>query len=280
MTPTLAALALALATGANPLGVSITAPPDWTFATKTVTVSAAATGGVAPVSARLVVDGTAVGTAVTAPPYTFAWDTTKLADGTHTIAVTATDASGATASSATLHETVDNTAPTAVMYQPAQNSRIAGTTTLQVHASDAFGVRSVQFTIDGKPVGAVLTRPDTGQQYLYSLTFDTTSLTPGSHAISALVTDNAGNTASPASVSITTGPVQYLPVVNYHGISQTDGSVYSQTPTEADQQLAYLKANGYTSVTLDQYRKWLGGADIGVAKPPTTPRRAMRARAT
>jgi hypothetical protein len=254
--------------GSSPLAVSITTPPDWTFAGKAVNVAAGVTGGVAPVSARLVVDGTPVGTSVTTSPYSFSWDTTKLADGTHTIAVTATDGAGATVSSATLHETVDNTPPTAVIYQPSANSRIAGTATLQVHASDAFGVASVQFTIDGKPVGPPLTAPDAGQQYLYSTTYDTSSLAPGSHSVSAIVADNASNNASAAPVTITTGLVQYLPVLNYHEISPPDGySIYDQTPAEADQQLAYLKANGYTSVTLDQYRRWLAGADIGVSKP-------------
>jgi hypothetical protein len=253
--------------GTSPLAVSITVPPDWTFASKAVAVSVGVTGGVAPVSTRLVVDGTPVGTPVTAAPYSFSWDTTKLPDGPHTIAVTATDAGGATASSATLHETVDNTAPTAVIYQPASNSRLAGTTTLQVHASDASGVKSVQFTIDGKPVGAPLTRPDTGQQYLYSMTFDTSPLTAGPHSISAVVTDNASNTASAAAVSVTTGPIQYLPVLNYHQIGSSGGSIYTLTQAQADQQLAYLRANGYASVTLDQYRRWLTGVNIGVNKP-------------
>ena len=253
--------------GLNPLAVSITVPPDWTFASKTVTVRADVTGGVAPVSARLVVDGTPVGTPVTTGPYSFSWDTTKVPDGPHTISVTAADAGGATASSPTLHETADNTAPTAVIYQPAANSRLSGTTTLQVHASDASGVKSVQFMIDGNPVGAPLTRPDAGQQYLYSLTFDTSPLSAGPHSISAAVTDNASNTASAAAVSVTMGPIQYLPVLNYHQIGSSGGSIYTLTQAEADQQLAYLRANGYTSVTLDQYRTWLGGVNIGVNKP-------------
>jgi hypothetical protein len=36
---------------------------------------------------------------------------------------------------------------------------------------------------------------------------------------------------------------------------------------KADRQLAYLKANGYRSVTLAQYQEWLAGRDIGIAKP-------------
>ena len=86
--------------------------------------------------------------------------------------------------------------------------------------------------------------------------------------MSAIVTDNAGNTTTPVPVTIRTGVLQYLPVLNYHSIAPPDGySIYDQTPAEADQQLAYLKANGYQAVSLEQYQQWLAGANIGVAKP-------------
>ena len=41
-----------------------------------------------------------VGSAVSAAPYTFQWDTTKVADGSHTVAVTVTDSLSGTATSA------------------------------------------------------------------------------------------------------------------------------------------------------------------------------------
>jgi hypothetical protein len=254
--------------GASPPTVTLTAPPDWSFARGVLPVTAAIAGGASPVSAVLLIDGVATGSPLSAGPYTFQWDTTKVADGAHALAVKVTDATGATVTSAVAHETVDNTAPAAVMYQPPANSRSNGPTIFQVHASDVNGVRSVQLTVDGKPVGALLSQPDAGQLYLYSITFDTSTIAPGSHTVSAVVTDNAGNTATPTSVPIKTGPSQYLPVINYHEINPTDGfSIYDQTLAEADQQLAYLKANGYRSVTLAQYQQWLAGADIGIAKP-------------
>jgi Bacterial Ig domain/Polysaccharide deacetylase len=256
--------------GSGPASVVVTVPPDWTFASKTVPVTATVTGGTAPLVATLLVDGvaTAVVPTVAGSTYTFGWDTTKLADGTHTIQVSVKDATNLTWSSAVLHETVDNTLPTAVMYQPTANLRTNGPTTFQAHASDGSGVKSVQFTADGVPVGPLLTAPDAGQSYLYTITFDTSTLTAGSHAISAAVTDNAGNIANALPVTITTGTITYLPVLNYHEINPPGGySIYDETPAEADAQLAYLKTNGYQSVTLEQYQQWLGGANIGVAKP-------------
>ena len=91
-----------------------------------------------------------------------------------------------------------------------------GPTTFQVHASDLNGVASVQFTVDGNPVGALLTQPDTPGAYLYSISFDTSTLAAGMHSISAVVTDNAGNTTTGQAVSLENGP--FVPVLNYHGI--------------------------------------------------------------
>ncbi len=257
--------------GSGPATVVVTVPPDWMFASKTIPVTATVTGGTPPFGATLLVDGvaTAVVPTIAGNAYTFAWNTTTLADGTHTIQVSAKDAANLTSSSPVLHETVDNTLPTAVMYQPtAANSRNNGPTTLQVHASDGFGIKSVQFTADGIPVGPLLTAPDAGQSYLYTITFDTSTLTAGSHGISAAVTDQAGNVTNAPPVTITTGTISYLPVLNYHEINPPGGySIYDQTPAEADAQLSYLKTNGYQSVTLQQYQQWLGGANIGVAKP-------------
>jgi Bacterial Ig domain/Polysaccharide deacetylase len=250
------------------LSATLTMPLDWTFASKTVPVLTSITGGAGPFSVQLYVDGKPSGTAITQTPYSLSWDTTKVADGAHTVSVVVTDtATQKTAMSQTVHQTVDNTPPTAVMYQPAAGSHPAGTVTFQVHASDAYGIKSVQFTVDGNPVGALLTKPDTTGGYLYTISFDTSTLAAGSHAVSALVTDNAGNVTTAAPVTITSGPLQYLPVLNYHGIDTKPPDQYELTPAEADQQLAYLKAQGYQSVTLEQYQAWLAGQNIGVAKP-------------
>jgi hypothetical protein len=253
--------------GIAPLAATVTSPLDWSLASKTVTVRATMTSGTGPFSAQLLVDGAAVGFPDNSAPYTFQWDTTKVAAGSHTVAVSVKDSLQHTATSVAVHQIVDNTAPMVFIAQPAANARITGPASLQVNASDAYGIRSAQLTVDGAPVGALLTVPDAGQLYLYSIAYDTSVLAPGSHTISAIVTDNAGNTASPAPVTIKTGPIQYLPVLNYHSIKSVDDSIYHETLAEADQQLAYLKANGYQAISLAQYQQWLAGADIGVAKP-------------
>jgi hypothetical protein len=60
-------------------------------------------------------------------------------------------------------------------------------------------------------------------------------------------------------------------VLNYHSVDPTadNSSIYDETLAEGDAQLAYLKANGYQSVTLEQYQTWLGSGALpaGVTKP-------------
>jgi hypothetical protein len=184
-----------------------------------------------------------------------------------------TDALGATADSSSLSLTVDNTPPLAALIAPALNAQNNGPTLFSAHASDGFGIKSVQYTVDGTAVGALLTAPDLAGQFVYSTTFDTSTLPVGSHSVSAVVTDNAGNTTTAPAVTIKTGPagapLQLVPVINFHGIEATPADVYQLTPAQADAQLKYLRDNGYQSIDLEQYKTWLdtGTLPTGITKP-------------
>ena len=254
--------------GATAPSVTVTAPPDWTLVRGIVPVTATVTGGTPPLTAKLVLDGKATTVTTTSAPYTLSWDTRAVADGTHLLQVSVSDAAGRGSTSSAVHETVDNTPPVVVVNSPAAGQRVtAPTLQAQVNASDAYGMRSVQFTLDGANVGPLLTAPDSGTLYVYSTTIDLSSVAAGTHTIGSVATDAAGNTTT-TSTQFVSGPGQYLPVLNYHEIAPTGGyTIYDETPAEADAQLAYLKANGYQSVTLQQYQQWLAGADIGIAKP-------------
>ena len=265
--------------GVGPGTVKIAAPANVSYAHKTVTVTATVTGGTAPFTGTLAVDGatTTLVPTVAGSTLTFSLDTTKLTDGSHTLAVTITDAATLSATSPVVNVTVDNTAPTAVMYQPTplagfSYARTNGPTTFQVHASDAYGVKSVQFTVDGSAVGVLLTKPDTTGGYLYTMALDTSTLKAGMHSIAALVTDNAGNTTTAPSLSVKSGPIVYVPVLNYHGIEgplDEEPDIYDQTSAQADAELSYLKTSGYQSITLPQYETWLqtGALPVGITKP-------------
>ncbi len=250
------------------------APAPNRFFTDAVPVRAHASDAYGVASVRFAIDGVPTGPALTTADtgalytYSTTLSVNGIADGPHRLTVVSTDAAGNKATSEPTDFTVDNTPPVGFTVAPTANQRVSGPITFKAHASDSYGVKSVQFLVDGAPAGAAVTQPETGGQYVYSRSFDTTPLTSGVHTVSAVITDNAGNKTTLPAVSIKTGPIEYMPVVNYHEINPPDGySPWDQTPQQADQQLAWLKANGYRSVTLAQYQQWLGGSNIGVAKP-------------
>jgi hypothetical protein len=130
----------------------------------------------------------------------------------------------------------------------------------------------LQFTLDGTPLGPLLTTADAPGSYLYTSIFGTATFTAGLHAVSATIVDNRGNITAASPVSIMTGPIQKVPVLNYHGIIgplDPTPDIYDQTPAQADAELAYLKANGYQSLTAEQYQTWLAAGTLpaGITKP-------------
>src|SRR5207248_2484958 len=75
--------------------VSMTAPAAGaTVSGSAVTVSATASDNVGVVGVQFLVDGASAGAEVTAAPYTMAWNSTAVANGTHTLSARARDAAG------------------------------------------------------------------------------------------------------------------------------------------------------------------------------------------
>ena len=86
-------------TDTTPPMVSITAPTSGSTLSGITTLSANASDNVAVASVQFQLDGTNLGSALTASPYTLSWDPTTVAAGTHTLTAVATDTSGNTATS-------------------------------------------------------------------------------------------------------------------------------------------------------------------------------------
>jgi concanavalin A-like lectin/glucanase superfamily protein/galactose oxidase-like protein/Big-like domain-containing protein/Kelch motif protein len=92
----------------TPPTVSIAAPPSGTVSGST-TIAANAADNVGVAGVQFQVDGTTIGTEVTAAPYAIAWSTTSVADGTHTIVAVARDLAGNIGTSAPVTVDVLNT---------------------------------------------------------------------------------------------------------------------------------------------------------------------------
>jgi hypothetical protein len=167
-----------------------------------VTLSANAAdsdGNIASVEFR--VNNQIVGAALTAYPYHITWTPANL--GSYAVTAKATDDKGNTTTSAPVTVTVTDSGPngtTVSITAPTSSSTFtAGTaTTLKATATDDVSVANVQFFVNGQPLGAPLTASP------YNLGW--TPVTAGSYTIVARATDNVGNQATSAAVTVTVNP--------------------------------------------------------------------------
>ena len=133
----------------------------------------------------------------------------------------------------------DTEAPTISITAPTEGATVSGSTvTLSANANDNIGVTSVQFKITGDYDPPELSATP------YTLTWDSTAVTDGTHTITAIASDAAGNTTTSASVNVT--------VNNNNG--GTSPTVVVMSPTEG------ATVTG-SSVTLSA----VASDDIGVA---------------
>jgi hypothetical protein len=86
----------------------------------------------------------------------------------------------------------DSTAPTVSITAPAGGATVTGTVSVTANASDNVGVVGVQFKLDGANLGA----EDTTSPY--SVSWNTTTVTNGSHSLTAVARDAAANSTTSA----------------------------------------------------------------------------------
>jgi hypothetical protein len=91
----------------------------------------------------------------------------------------------------------NSTLPTVSITAPAANATLSNTVAVSATASGNVAIAGVQFQLDGTNVGsAVTTTP-------YSISWDTTTTSNGTHSLTANATDTSGNSATSASVTVT-----------------------------------------------------------------------------
>jgi hypothetical protein len=187
----------------TPPTVSITAPASGSTLVGSVTITATASDNVGVAGVQFKLDGANLGLEDTTSPYSLTWDTTSAANGSHTLTATARDAAGNTTTSAPVTVTVNNpppadtTPPTVSITAPANGATVTGSVTVTAMASDNVGVLGVQFKLDGANLGA----EDTTSPY--SITWDATTATQGTHTLTAVARDAAGNTTTSAPITVT-----------------------------------------------------------------------------
>jgi hypothetical protein len=136
---------------------------------------------------------------------------------------------------------IDTTPPTVSITAPANGATVTGPVTLSANASDNVAVASVQFQVDGSAVGAPIT------QSPYSMSWDSTTVANGTHSISAVATDTAGNTTTATAVTVTTNnPIPVGPTVDTVTPADGRGPVTATVSTTAagDLLLAFVGSDG------------------------------------
>ncbi|HZU23273.1 MAG TPA: galactose oxidase-like domain-containing protein [Terriglobales bacterium] len=90
------------------------------------------------------------------------------------------------------------TPPTVNLTSPAPFASVAGNTSVTANASSQGStITSVQFMLDQANLGAAVTSPP------YSITWNTTTATAGTHTLSAVAYNSAGLSASSSSITVT-----------------------------------------------------------------------------
>jgi hypothetical protein len=170
--------------------------------TGTVTITATAVDDVGVTSVQFLLDGAPLGAADLEAPYEVAWPTVSVANGAHTLTAVARDAAGRETTAAVVNVSVlnDLAAPTVVLASPLAGA-VTGIVPITAEAVDDVGVTSVQFLLDGAPLGAAdLEAP-------YELQWPSTAVENGAHTVTAVARDAAGReTTSSVSIVVTNEP--------------------------------------------------------------------------
>jgi hypothetical protein len=192
----------AAAADTTPPTVAITSPAGGATVGGTVTVSASASDDVGVAGVQFRLDGANLGAEDTSSPYSAAWDTRAFSNGSHTLTAIARDAAGNTVTAASVTVTVSNavsdtTPPTVAITSPAGGATVTGTVKVTAAASDAgSGVAAVSFFLDGASLA-------TATNSSYTINWNTRKSSKGTHVLTAVARDNAGNTQQSAGITVT-----------------------------------------------------------------------------
>ena len=189
--------------------VTISAPANGATVAGLTIIAASATDNVGVAGVKFLADGVAIGTEIIAPPYQIPWDTSAATNATHILTAVARDAAGNATTSQPITVIVSNTVtvtpptaspdttpPTVGLMLITNGAVVSGVTTLFANASDDVGVAGVQFRIDGNVLGEVTAAP-------YALAWNTATVANGTHTITAVARDAAGNRTTSAPITVT-----------------------------------------------------------------------------
>ena len=234
----------------TPPTVSLTAPTNNASVSGTVSLAASASDNVKVTGVQFFVDNNTTPLATdTSSPYSASWNTTTVTNGTHTLTAKAYDAAG-NINTSTVTVTVDNTKPTVNLTAPTSDAQVSGTVNLAATASDNDRVTQVQFFVDNNttPLATDTSSP-------YSASWNTTTVTNGTHTLTAKAYDAAGN-INTSTVTVTVDNTK--PTVNLTAPTsdaQVSGTAVTLSATASDNvgvtQVQFFVDNNTTPLATD-----------------------------
>jgi hypothetical protein len=146
---------------------------------------------------------------------------------------------------------VDGSAPTVSVTAPANGATVSGTINVTASASDNVAVTGVQFKLDGQNLGSEDTLAP------WSRSWDTKGVGDGTHQLTAVARDAAGNTKTSAAVSVTVanGPPADLALPTVSLTAPSGGSSVSGTIS--------VTASASDNVAVAGVQFKLGGQNLG-----------------
>lgn len=241
----------------TPPTVSVSSPAGGATVSGALSVSANAADNVGVVGVQFKLDNANLGSEDLSSPHSVMWDTTTASNGTHTLTAVARDAAGNVTTSTSVSVTVNNappadtTPPTVSISSPAGGATVSSSLSVSANAADNIGVVGVQFKLDGANLGS----EDTTSPY--SVTWNTTTATNGTHTLTAVARDAAGNSTTSSVVSVTVNNTTPPPTA----ISYVQGNIGSYTAVTS-LTVAFTSANTagslivVTARTSAQNRTW------------------------
>ena len=172
--------------GSNPLTAGFSSPAAGATVSGSVSVGMTASGGTAPYTYTLTIDGAQV---ASSGANTYTWNTTTYSNAAHTLGLTVRDSTGATAT-ASRTVTVQNTGPaslTAGFSAPTDGATVSGSVGVGMTASGGTAPYTYTLTVDGGQVASSASN---------TYTWNTTSVADGNHTLGLTVRDSTGATAT------------------------------------------------------------------------------------
>src|ERR1051325_708904 len=194
--------AVSLASGSaqrdmTPPIVAFVSPTNGATVSGNLSITISASDNAVLSSVTLTIDGAAAGIDTSAP-YTFTWNTINVANGTHTFAATALDASGNSSSvtlSVLVSNVLDTIAPTIQITSPGDGTKVTSNVSVTVNTSDNVAVTKVELYVDGRLKAVSTAAP-------FTTKWNTTKVAKGLHTLFCKSYDAAGNTGMSPLVSV------------------------------------------------------------------------------